>query len=221
MTGRVLSYHSTGTPAWGVNDVSPANFVSQIELARDAGYRFCDVRDITSGTAGPKDLAITFDDGLRSILAVTPYLAEARIPYTIFVVSGWPATDQNTFLTWADLESLCGQGARIGSHSVSHPNFRELTRDQQEFELGESRRMIGDRLGVVPDLFAIPFGRARDWTPECTQMAKTAGYTAVFGQAENRTPKGTAGRSFITKFDGQRQFQAVLDGRFDDWEEWF
>ncbi|MGE3075579.1 MAG: polysaccharide deacetylase family protein [Dehalococcoidia bacterium] len=219
--GRVLSYHSTGTPSWGVNDVTPAAFFEQITAARRAGYRFCEVRDIASGAAGPKDLAITFDDGLRSILNVTPFLVQEAIPYAVFVVSDWPSSDAETFLTWKDLEGLLPGGATIGSHSVTHANFRDLHPGQREFELTESRRVIADTLGITPEMFAIPFGRARDWNADCTGLAQAAGYSAILGQSEMRTPVGTVGRSFLCRFDGPRQFQAVLEGRFDNWEEWF
>ncbi|MGE0598382.1 MAG: polysaccharide deacetylase family protein [Dehalococcoidia bacterium] len=219
--GRVLSYHSTGTPSWGVNDVAALDFIAQVKDARRAQYRFCDIHDIAAGTAGPKDLALTFDDGLKSILAVTPFLEDEAIPYTVFVVSGWPDSHPDTFLTWSDLEGLMARGATIGSHSVSHSNFHGLSPVERESELGESRKVIGQRLGITPDLFAIPFGRARDWSPDCTGLAHAAGYATVFGQSEIRTPVGTVGRSFICRFDGLRQFRAVLDGRFDNWEEWF
>lgn len=189
--------------------------------AKSADYRFVDVSAVVEGTAGPRDLAITFDDGLRSILAVTPFLQDERIPYTVFVVSTWPGSDSETFLSWPEIEVLVAAGASIGSHSVTHPNFRELEEAARVFELTESRRIIGEHLGRAPDLFAIPFGRARDWSPESTRLANKVGYTAVFGQAEQRTPRGTIGRSFISKFDGLAQFRAVLEGRFDDWEEWF
>ena len=54
-TGRILCYHSVGTPAWGVNDVSPARFRRQLESALRRGYRFVPAREIalTGGTAVP------------------------------------------------------------------------------------------------------------------------------------------------------------------------
>jgi peptidoglycan/xylan/chitin deacetylase (PgdA/CDA1 family) len=219
--GRIFSYHSTGTPEWGVNDVHPANFFAQLELAKSLGYRFVPAASIAAGTANDNDLAITFDDGLASILAVTPYLLRQAIPFTVFVVTDWASQPGERFLTWVQLKELADTGATIGSHSVTHANFRGLSLTQREHELVASREQIGARLGGAPELFAIPFGRARDWPAEDTQLAHRAGYSAVFAQSEARRPGGTIGRSFVSKYDGAREFRAILAGRFDAWEEWF
>ena len=44
--GRILCYHSVGTPQWGVNDVSPTQFRRHLELALAAGYRFVRAEEI-------------------------------------------------------------------------------------------------------------------------------------------------------------------------------
>ena len=221
MRGRILSYHGTGTPEWGVNDVSPANFQRQVELALQLGYRFEPAEEIARGNGGPLSLAITFDDGLRSILDVTGWLAERRLPYTVFVVTDWADEGGERFLSWEDLRELAGAGAIIGSHSLSHRNFRELPPSDRRAELERSRQAIAVQFGSAPAGFAIPFGRRRDWDVECTELARGAGYESVYAQAESRRPRGTVGRSFVTKYDGPRHFQAILEGRFDHWEEWF
>ena len=100
-SGRVLSYHSTGTPEWGVNDLTPGRFMEQIELAAQLGFRFVPAADIADGTSGPWDLAISFDDGLRSILAVVPFLESRRIPFTVFAVTAWASEPADRFLSWA------------------------------------------------------------------------------------------------------------------------
>ena len=121
----------------------------------------------------------------------------------------------------ADLERLAAAKASIGSHSMTHANFRSLSEDERRAELEDSRAAMSQHLGTAPSLFAIPYGRARDWSDECTTLASNAGYAAVFAQSEERRPKGTVARSFIGKYDGLPHFRAVLDGRFDRWEEWF
>lgn len=219
--GRVLAYHSTGTPEWGVNDVTPGHFVAQLELAARLGYRFVSADAVAAGQAGARDLAITFDDGLRSILAVTPFLQARGVPFTVFVVSDWASAPGERFLSWAEVERLAAGGATIGSHSRTHANFRALDERARAAELEGSAAAIAQQLGTPPSLFAIPFGRSRDWDAGCTAMARAAGYQAVFAQAERRRPRGTVGRSFITACDGPRQLRAVLAGRFDDWEEWY
>lgn len=216
----MLSYHGTGTPEWGANDTSPAHFVRQIELATRLGYRFVSVADVASGAANSTGLAISFDDGLRSILSVVPYLQSNAISFTVFVVTGWADSPGDRFLSWAELGQLREAGATVGSHSLTHPNFRRLSTDQQREELERSREKIERELGAPPQLFAIPFGRAADWDEQCTATALEAGYRAIFAQAEALRPRGTIGRSFVSGHDGPREFRAILEGRFDRWQEW-
>src|SRR5207302_10759313 len=88
--GRILCYHSVGTPQWGVNDVTPARFRRHLEVALSAGFRFVPVDRIAGGGGRPDELAITFDDGLLSVLRnAAPVLADLDIPWTLFVVTDW------------------------------------------------------------------------------------------------------------------------------------
>jgi peptidoglycan/xylan/chitin deacetylase (PgdA/CDA1 family) len=219
---RILCYHSVGTPEWGVNDVSPAQFRLHAETALRLGRRFVPADTIASGRAAAGDLALTFDDALASILQALPVLREYAIPFTVFVVTRW--ADRTgpgpPALSWGELEALARAGATIGSHSVTHPNFARISRAEAEDELGASRRAIADRLGVAPSAFAIPFGCSTDWPAGANALARAAGYTTIYAQSEDRRPPGTVGRTFITRCDTPRLFAAALDGRFDRWEEW-
>ena len=80
--------------------------------------------------------------------------------------------------------------------------------------------MFERRIGIKPDTFAIPFGQSANWTPEAGEIAKAAGYKVIFAQAEDTRPENTIPRTFVTKFDGDFIFNALLKGKFDRWEEW-
>ncbi|MGE5597687.1 MAG: polysaccharide deacetylase family protein [Hyphomicrobiales bacterium] len=221
---RILCYHSIGTPAWGVNDVSPARFRRHIELALAMGYEFVPANDIASGQAAGRKLAITFDDGLRSVAEhAAPILRDFGVPWTLFVVTGL-ADGRHGFgdvmLSWREIEQLAAAGAEIASHSVSHPNFGRLPAGEAEAEIAGSREALRSRIGIVPDTFAIPFGQSRDWTAGAHAAALRAGYRYVFAQSEERRFPGTVARTFVTHFDSDRVFRAALHGAFDRWEEW-
>ncbi len=222
--GRILCYHSVGTPGWGYNDVSPPRFRGHLELALRRGYRFVPAEAIGRSGGEPGDLAVTFDDGLRSVAENgAPILAELGIPWTLFVVSGWASgerwCDPALFLGWGDLAELARSGATLGSHSVSHPNFGRLDAPAARREMVESRRAIEANTGVAVDSFAIPFGQSRDWSEECSVIAREAGYQVVYAQAVETRVRGTVSRSFITGFDDDRIFLAALEGALDHWEE--
>jgi peptidoglycan/xylan/chitin deacetylase (PgdA/CDA1 family) len=223
--GRILAYHSLGQAEMGVNDVAPARFHRHIELALNAGFRFVPAGDIARTGGGKNDLAITFDDGFKSVLTeAVPILGEYAIPWSVFVVSEWSGERHSWakefVLPWRDLEKLLAHGAEIGSHSATHPDFGRIPVAQMVDELTRSRREIARELGVTPNSFAIPLGQSMNWPAAAAEAAREAGYDIIYAQAEDTRPSGTTPRTFVTRFDGDRVFKALLRGAFDRWEEW-
>jgi peptidoglycan/xylan/chitin deacetylase (PgdA/CDA1 family) len=223
--GRILCYHSIGQPAAGVNDVTPARFRRQIELALRFGFRFVPAVRIARTSGTPMDLAITFDDAWISVLSeAAPILQDFGIPWSLFVVSNWcdHRSDwaKKHLLPWGDIERLMADGVQIGSHSVTHPDFGLIERAQMIDELVDSREAIRRRLGFAPTSFAIPLGQSMNWPAVAGDLAREAGYEIVYAQAEDTRPSGTVPRTFVTSFDGDRIFSALLRGAYDRWEEW-
>jgi peptidoglycan/xylan/chitin deacetylase (PgdA/CDA1 family) len=224
---RVLAYHAVGTPHWDASDIAPDRFRRHIESALNAGRHFVPAREIAAGRAAPGALALTFDDGVRSVMTkALPVLRELNVPATVFAVTSWADGNAGSWadgmlLDWRDLEQLVDAGISVASHSVTHRNFATLSPDEARFELMESRRMIESRLGVTVDEFAIPMGQSRDWNAAAAAIAADAGYEIVYAQSEERRFPGTAARTFITRWDSVRLFRAALSGKFDTWEEWY
>ena len=222
-SGRVLCYHSVGTPEWGINDVPPKLFRSQLEMALALGYRFVPADRIAAGLGQDHELAVTFDDGMRSVYDnAAPILANLRIPWTVFVVCDW--ADGNVdrpelFMRWHDIRQAAKAGAAIGSHSMTHPDFGSLSDEEARIELWVSRRVIRERTGLGVDTFAIPFGQSRNWRPGLSTLAGSLGYRAIYAQAADTRVEGTVPRTFVTRFDRGRIFKAALRGAFDRWEE--
>lgn len=222
--GRILCYHSVGQPSWGVNDVTPDRFREQIETALGAGYRFVPPHVLATTGGHPRELAVTFDDGPKSVgRTAAPILAEYDIPWAVFVVTSWSNSDSDDESTmgWRELERIAASGAEIGSHSVTHPDFGRLEPEQAVEELVASGETIRKRLGIDVTSFAIPFGQSGNWPGSFTDCAREAGYRIVYAQGELTRPRDTVGRTFVTRFDRPRVFSAALEGVFDSWEEWF
>src|SRR5688572_1409595 len=117
-SGRILAYHAIGTPEWGINDVSATQFEGHIHAALNAGFNFVSARKIADGASGPMDLAITFDDGLASVLEnAAPIMTKYAIPWTVFVVTGWSdgLSPHNSagILTWRQMERCMELGGTI------------------------------------------------------------------------------------------------------------
>jgi peptidoglycan/xylan/chitin deacetylase (PgdA/CDA1 family) len=223
--GRILCYHSIGQAAAGVNDVKPEQFCRHIELALRSGFRFVPAERIAQGASSPMDLAITFDDGWTSVLSnAAPILQNYEIPWLLFVVSSWSdhcgAWAKEFILPWREIDQLMTKGAKIGSHSATHPDFGSIGKGQMMDELCGSREAIQRRLGFKPISFAIPFGQSMNWPALAGEFAREAGYEIVYAQAEQTRPNDTIPRTFVTCFDHDRIFKALLRGVYDRWEEW-
>ncbi|GEL25459.1 hypothetical protein PSU4_44130 [Pseudonocardia sulfidoxydans NBRC 16205] len=227
-TSRILCYHTVGMPKMGLNDVSLQRLRRQLEMARIAGYRFVPASELvaepTDPTPGDRRIALTFDDGFRSILTtVEPLLRSLDIPWTAFIVSGFAdgKKGHEDFLNWDEVEGLHDRGVTIASHSVTHPNFATLSHGQVVDELETSRAALRAKLGIETTEFAIPFGQSKDWPETARRAAADAGYTTVYAQSMDRRPTGTVPRTFVTRFDDDRIFRAALGGAYDRWEEWY
>ena len=137
-------------------------------------------------------VAITFDDGYKSMLTARDLLSEFGFVGTVFVLpptigSGrplrWPGIEKwadgpeaREFvpLDWSEVETLRGSGWEIGSHTLSHKKLTDLTADRVDDELGRSREMLIERLGACATV-AYPYGDAND---EIADAARRAGYEA-------------------------------------------
>ncbi|WP_170183677.1 polysaccharide deacetylase family protein [Pseudonocardia hydrocarbonoxydans] len=222
---RILAYHSIGTPSWGVNDVRPRDFERHLQIAVDDGWTFATPAQVLAEPSR-RLLALTFDDGVRSVLHnAAPVLRHHGIPATMFVVTGWadgrhPAGEAHV-LDWAELTALRESGVSLASHSVSHPDFGRLDAATARAELETSRTRMRHVLGEDVDEFAIPFGQSANWTPVAQQAAADAGYSRVYAQSVRTRPAGTVPRTFITGIDRPLLFRAALAGHYDGWEEWY
>jgi peptidoglycan/xylan/chitin deacetylase (PgdA/CDA1 family) len=221
--GRILAYHSIGTPSWGVNDVSPREFERHLQIAVDEGWTFATAADVM---AEPEKqlLALTFDDGVTSVLEnAAPVLRHHGIPSTMFAVSGW--TDgghpegYDHVLDWKGLAALQDAGMTVASHSVTHPDFGRIDAGQARSELEVSRERLEQGLGVTVDEFAIPFGQSDNWSRAAREAAADV-YGTVYAQSVETRPAGTVPRTFITRIDSPRLFRSALAGSYDHWEEW-
>jgi peptidoglycan/xylan/chitin deacetylase (PgdA/CDA1 family) len=196
-----------------------------LQIAVDDGWSFATPAEVIAFPDKPQ-LALTFDDGLNSVLAnALPVLRHHSVPATAFVVTGWadrtPDWCRTLLLDWRGISTLQGGGVTIASHSVTHSDFSRLAPGEMRQELEESRERLRAVLGIETGEFAIPYGQSANWTPSATRAAAEAGYTTVYAQCVATRPAGTVPRTFVTRIDRPALFRAALSGAYDRWEEWY
>lgn len=166
----ILTYHSIDR-AESVISVAPETFRAHITSLVTRDIPVVPLATLLTLPASTAAVAITFDDGLESVLSeAAPVLAEFNLPATLYVVSdavgrtnAWrgradPGIPLQRTLSWDELGGLMAQGWTIGSHTRSHPRLTRLPDTQVHDELEGSAEMIHARLGTRPDSFAYPYG---------------------------------------------------------------
>jgi len=114
---------------------------------------------------------IWFDDGYEStFLDAYPVMEKMGLTGIVALVTGVVGKFTNLgrkrpthFMTEEQLKTLVDAGWEIASHSVTHPfRFDELSIEQTNWELSESKRWITENLGVKPEKFVAPRHLIRD-----------------------------------------------------------
>ncbi|MFC0397329.1 polysaccharide deacetylase family protein [Paraburkholderia rhizosphaerae] len=186
----ILVYHRFAASADDSMTVRVVTFEAQLAFLREHGYRIVPLADIVawlrdrSATLPPKAVAVTVDDGHRSVYDVMmPIVVRERIPVTLFV---YPSAISNApyALSWDQLRALKATGFfDVQSHTWWHPNFdvEERRRSPDAFrrfattQFTHSRDLIEREVGGHVDMIAWPFGIHDD---ELVELAQSAGYVA-------------------------------------------
>jgi peptidoglycan/xylan/chitin deacetylase (PgdA/CDA1 family) len=183
----ILTFHSIDDRD-SVLSYSPYYFSLLLESLEANNIPVCDLATLLDpGTRA--GVAITFDDGMRSVLQhALPVLRDHAAPAHLFVAtraidsdSSWPQDEHGIapyeMLSWGELEQLQSGGVYIESHTHSHPDMRSLEAAQMQDECEQADQLIEQRMGRRPRFFAYPFGyhnpRVRDFARARYQAALT------------------------------------------------
>jgi len=179
---------------------------------------------------GTRYVAVTFDDGFRSVLAnALPELEKRGIPCTIFVPTAYvgkdaawcPPGSREQVLTREELQGLAANPlVSVGSHGVMHRDMARLDPSGVEEELTGSRRALEEILARDVRQFSFPHGR---FTPGTLAAAREAGYTRVFSILPRRTRfsahEFVVGRVLTDSTDPPLEFRLKIRGAYR-WMAW-
>ncbi len=125
--------------------------------------------------AGPKFIALTFDDGPYPVdtPALIAALHDAQVPATFFLI----ARDAEQYPGL--VRAIAASGNEIGNHTETHPNLDQLDDAAVASQLANARRELGTlvRDPGVRTLFRPPHGRFR---PATLTVAQRGGFDTIF-----------------------------------------
>ena len=193
-----LCYHAV-SDTWPADLAMPAaRMRDQVQKLLERGYRPVTFTEAMDESATGRLLAVTFDDGFRSVLERgLPVLRELGVPATLYVPSehigspamAWPGLDrwvggpheaELAAMEEPELTQLLDAGWEIGSHTATHPRLTQVDDAQLETELRRSREALEARLGRPCPSIAYPYGDVDD---RVARAAVAAGYSNGAGLA--------------------------------------
>jgi peptidoglycan/xylan/chitin deacetylase (PgdA/CDA1 family) len=222
--GTVLAYHGVGEPPAGEDRhnlfVTPQRFAEQMAfLARRR--RVVPLTDLLAGGAGPRAVAITFDDAYRHVLETAlPVLERHGFPSTVFVptrfVGGrneWdePSACDLDVMSADELLEAERRGMRVESHGHAHIDCRTAPIDDVRADLAASQDRLEELVGRRPRLLAWPF---RDGSPQARAEAERLGFDVAFSIDLPHAGPFSHERVQVTPRDSLRLFALKTSGRY-------
>jgi peptidoglycan/xylan/chitin deacetylase (PgdA/CDA1 family) len=147
----ILNFHGLGNPH-SLVDLHEA----QYWWRADSFARLLDQIVDRPNASSPK-ISITFDDGNASdYLLALPELGKRKLRASFFVCAA--RIGAKNYLSEAMIRDLLDAGMNIGSHGMSHLDWRMLNSESLEVEIVDARKKIEDVCQRPVRSVAIPFG---------------------------------------------------------------
>lgn len=190
----VLCYHAVDDH-WPMG-LPAAALEVQITHLLQRGYRPARFTEAVLDPPAPRTLAVTFDDGLQSVLEhALPLLSRLGVAATVFVPTAFPGRARARWpglerwlasehehglapMSWEQLSELADEGWEIGSHTRTHPRLTRLGDAELAEELHRSKAECEERLGRACRSLAYPYG---DVDGRVVAAVRAAGYEAGAG----------------------------------------
>lgn len=221
----ILMYHSLDSSGSAVS-TAPRRFASTMRAFHAAGFRTVHLDDWLARGRPRLDraFAITFDDGLRSILPAAEILAPLGFHATAFLATArmgldnaWPGQPRGiprmAVMRWSDAATLRDAGFRFGAHSRNHPRLDRLRDDALMAELRGSREDVERRLGAPCPLLAYPYGVATPRVRAAASEVFDAAFTTDLRRAGPDDDPLALPRIDAREIRSPRALAALLDGR--------
>ncbi|OIQ00519.1 hypothetical protein AUK40_00140 [Candidatus Wirthbacteria bacterium CG2_30_54_11] len=147
-------------------------FAEQLDFIQEQGYQTVVFADVLDGTVPPKAVMLTFDDGYDDFYtSAYPELEKRGMMAVLYLIGDRLGT--GGYLTTSQVKEMVSHGIEVGSHTMSHPDLRDLENERLRREIEDSKSFLQDGLGTTVWSFCYPSGRYNDTV---TAEVQEAGY---------------------------------------------
>ena len=185
----VIEYHYPGYKGAGAEEPTDF-FISQMDFLKEGDFKTLTDTELagfldSSAVFPAKSVAFRIDQGaahFSEFEAMIPELKKRGFHAMVFVITGEVYGQEN----WNKLINWVKEGViSLGSHSVTHPLFRNISREQALNEAESSKMFIENKLAQAGiNKKVVGFAFPGDSVPDNTDFLKQSGYKFAFGGNE-------------------------------------
>ena len=181
----IFMYHKFGISKYPSTSVTIDQLDSHIKEFSKKKYSLQSIEFIIDTIINDGDLpnntiGISIDDADKSFYETGwPKFKEKQIPVTLFVNTSTIHKNNKNYLNWDQIRELRDEGVSIGAHSHSHYHMSDLSINEVKNEIEISNNIFLKELGMVPSLFAYPYGETNQ---EIINLLKEYKFKVAFGQ---------------------------------------
>jgi len=179
-------YHRFGDGRYPTTNTSIENFEAHINYLKDNDYHIVTLSKaneyLQSNQTGQKTAVLTIDDGFKSFITNGfPLLKKHNVTATLFINT--KDIGSGDYMSWDDIKMLSDEGIEIGNHTETHQYFLNLSEENRYIifknELTNGQKLIEEKLGITPKVFAYPFG---EYDIKMKAIVEEVGFAAAVGQ---------------------------------------
>ncbi len=159
----IFMYHwikdDTGDYMYPENMVKPLELRKQMDYLHENNYDVIFVSELDSLQHYNKPVILTFDDGWEDVYNIAfPIAKELNMKFCMYIIIDLIGTPG--YCTLDELKEMKDSGlVELDSHTLSHPYLNELSADEIENELVNSKKFLKDNLDVDSKVICYPSGR--------------------------------------------------------------
>ena len=131
--------------------LSPSTGINDGNGASSNGYS----GNTNKNNNNSKLVILNFDDGFQNQYTYAkPILDSYGFKASFFVVCNYAGKPDR--MSWQEITALYHEGYDVESHSMNHNHMNQMTPDELNYEIGQSKQCLADH-GINATIFAYPF----------------------------------------------------------------
>jgi peptidoglycan/xylan/chitin deacetylase (PgdA/CDA1 family) len=184
----VLSYQRITSDSGGERVINSKEFESQLQFLKSKQFtalNFFDLQQISNFKQHlpAKPIILTFEGYKDNYTFAVPLLKKYGFNAVFFIQTNLQSTDGFPSMSFDQVRTLSANGYEIGSASHSRPKMNLITKEENQKEISDSKKLLEEELKNSVISFAYPYGYVSE---QIKQIVQETGYRFAVAVDEGR-----------------------------------